>query len=782
MTRTSTVKQILTALECVAIPGQCIALWVKEAQDDLAVRTKHRTGYFTDPEVLAKAALSYSGRSAGVYITVNPIRRRALDAKTKGWAWNRLSPYPGSPNNAIIFERRRLLVDIDPEPHDLKVSATDAEKRAADQKAKQVREYLAGLGWPEPLVIDSGNGVQMVWRIKLPVGDDGLVKRLLKALAVRFNDSTAKIDPAVSPAKQLMRLAGTMNCKGPNTTERPHRLARIVSAPAKMKLVSKELLEKAAVEDVYAPSASTPCVSAEFERMGRYIDKMTPAVRTNSDGSSKAILAAHAIVVGFDIAYDSEEAWALLKRYNARCRPPWKPHEYDDLRRKLAETDAWAMEHAADRGYLCQGVTRHYEPLPGPLFPMSIPDYGLMAKDTPELVLDKPSFPFAYALRLKAVWDAWQAHAQVPDVAVRAAHWGAKPPKNWRREYRKAFRTPGLKQLAERKKACDGTCPLRDAGIRHRHYYLPYHPCGILDDFRDTNGKFQPRENVPEKWLEHRRKGLVYYGYWPALVFGTSPKVGLNPRQVKLLMAVTRELTRIAKQPKGKMNAKSRVTRESDRADRAAVFKRAMVHNSAYTADKIVCPHLDKSQRYVGFCGNHRVHRGRGYRLHTWLTRSGHKRITFETAESLLTDFAVLAEKFDLIVVGRHHRLRRWYTLAQMHDMVETASGRKRLDELLLRVYGPEDFLTLWRYHFAQWLGFSWIPGTPCPCVEEQIPGHISSGDELRAWMKRYGVTQGRLAKKAGLARRTIIRGLNRDTNSSEFWEKINVAIRQLSH
>jgi hypothetical protein len=314
---------------------------------------------------------------------------------------------------------------------------------------------------------------------------------------------------------------------------------------------------------------------------------------------------------------------------------------------------------------------------------------------------------------------------------------------------------------------------------------LPYEPCGDLDEFKVDNNRLLFSGEAREKWQAWIRQGRIYHGYWLPLIFGTSPRVGLSPDQVRLLMAITRELTRVPKHT-GKPNEKGWIYNPkspSDRPDRAQIFKGSLVHNSAYTADKIVCAQLDKKKNYVGFCGNFREHHGRGYRPGTWLKRAGYEGLKNPKSNfvRLLSDIDVLSQKFDLIVVGRHHGRGRWYDLAQIREMCQPHVFWQQVDKLMLRIYAPEDFLTLWRYRFAEWLGFSWIPGAECPYLEEQIPGQISSGDELMAWMKRHRVTQDRLAEAAGLSRRTISRGLKREKNSTNFWNKINTAIPKLS-
>ena len=526
---------------CIAAPDQCIGLWVKEAQDGFNVRTHHRTGYFTDFKMLVRAALQYSGKSVGVYVTANAVARKALNEKTRRLAWNQVSPYGESPRDEIIYDRRRLLIDIDPAAKPKDVSATAEEKAAAVAKGRQVQAWLREQGWHEPLVIDSGNGVQLVYKIKLPVDDDGLVKRVLYALAARFDDDTAVIDKAVSSAKTLMRLPGTWNCKGKNTTERPHRLAHIISAPKTLKLVSGELLEKliaeAAPAPVPAPSPSVPAAEAtggfDMAQAKRYLDKMELAVRTNSDGSSKVILAARAIVVGFNVPWNSDAAWTLLKHYNARCKPPWNladKAQCQDLRRRLKEAHDYADAHSHTWGYLCRGQQRNYEPLEGPEFPLEILDWDWMAKDTSSIVLDNPPIPYANGLRVMACWQYERADILVPDVLVKLAHWGANPPQHWRKYYRQAMLAAKEKDKSLRRpKSCSEACILHGSKLRHRHYQLECAKAGLFDEFHNDNGKW-----VAEgpKWDQHFANGDVYRGYWPALIFGTAKPVGLTPMQV----------------------------------------------------------------------------------------------------------------------------------------------------------------------------------------------------------------------------------------------------------
>lgn len=159
-----------------------------------------------------------------VYYSLNPIQRNASRASTK-----------------TVLVRQWFLVDIDPvRPTD--VSATDAEKDAASEVMATLLGYLANLGWPMPVLIDSGNGFHLLYRINLPA--DKLVQQILKGclefLATRFDTSTAKIDRAVHDAPRIAKLPGTWSRKGIPTPERPYRLCRLIAIPKDLEIVPIE--------------------------------------------------------------------------------------------------------------------------------------------------------------------------------------------------------------------------------------------------------------------------------------------------------------------------------------------------------------------------------------------------------------------------------------------------------------------------------------------------------------------------------------------------------------
>jgi hypothetical protein len=154
----------------------------------------------------------------------------------------------GAAKNADIIGRRWVLIDCDSRHGDRPSDAT--ERGAAWRVSEAVRDDLAGRGWPEPAVIDSGNGIQLLYRCELDnspmVGQ--WIAGLLRNLSARHSDDHANVDIAVHNAGRLARLPGTFNRKGEPDPEsgRVHRLARVLSRPETFACVPADLLRDAA--------------------------------------------------------------------------------------------------------------------------------------------------------------------------------------------------------------------------------------------------------------------------------------------------------------------------------------------------------------------------------------------------------------------------------------------------------------------------------------------------------------------------------------------------------
>ena len=225
-------------------------------------RREHiESGYFdyehisAVPEAL-KRLLSFRG----VYVTVNPVNPDLLAR-----AVNRLRPAGRNPTTADtdIVRRRWLLIDCDPRRAS-GVSSSNAEHDFALAKAREIRNGLSSLGWPKPVLTDSGNGAQLMYRIDLPADAGELVRRVIGEIAKASSEQVA-IDTSVHNPARIWRLPGTMNCKGDSIPERPHRMAKLLEAPDNLQAVSEtQLLDVAAWDDTDSGYLGNSTTSSDF--------------------------------------------------------------------------------------------------------------------------------------------------------------------------------------------------------------------------------------------------------------------------------------------------------------------------------------------------------------------------------------------------------------------------------------------------------------------------------------------------------------------------------------
>lgn len=217
------------------------------------------SGYFDDFGMMEQECrrLSNSGVKA-VYFTINPCKPDLMAR-----ACNRTQEGAVSTTcDGEILKRTRLLIDCDP-VRPAGISSSDPQHVAAIERTRQIKDYLTGEGFPEPLFGDSGNGGHLVYGIDLPNDSESndLVKGFLESLAKRFTDSAIDVDLTVFNAARISKVYGTMTRKGDNTPLNPHRLSKIIETPDRLQIVPVELLRK--VGNV-APVASAPASEPDW--------------------------------------------------------------------------------------------------------------------------------------------------------------------------------------------------------------------------------------------------------------------------------------------------------------------------------------------------------------------------------------------------------------------------------------------------------------------------------------------------------------------------------------
>ena len=187
------------------------------------------SGYYTDHAKAAADIVKRDGKVPGIYVTLNPVDP-ALMARSANRLKERATD---TTSDRDVVRRRRLLIDVD-FGRPAGISATDGELNAAGRKAQQIKAYLEDeCGWPEGILVHSGNGAHLLYLIDLPNDDESrdLVKRVLVALAKKFDEGGVHVDTSVFNAARIVKVPGTMTCKGDNLPERPHRRSTLLTQP-----------------------------------------------------------------------------------------------------------------------------------------------------------------------------------------------------------------------------------------------------------------------------------------------------------------------------------------------------------------------------------------------------------------------------------------------------------------------------------------------------------------------------------------------------------------------
>lgn len=252
--------EIRRGLELLHEPGAVFEVRAVDVPSGRGGWTQTVAGWFNDFDKAAAAILSLDAeKPPGVYLTLNSCNP-ALLARSP----NKLQVKPKLTTSDQDIDRRRwLFIDIDPH-RPAGICATSEEKATAELLAGDIAEKLRGFGFPWPMVMDSGNGQYLLYRVDLPNDTDttATVKTFysgLNAIAGRIDTSGpyADIDSSVYNAARIARVPATWNRKGADTPDRPHRQA-VLTDPGE----PLEIVPIAAIEAVAALAPSPPSLSS----------------------------------------------------------------------------------------------------------------------------------------------------------------------------------------------------------------------------------------------------------------------------------------------------------------------------------------------------------------------------------------------------------------------------------------------------------------------------------------------------------------------------------------
>lgn len=127
----------------------------------------------------------------------------------------RLGRKDATTSDTDIIRRHWLPIDLDP-VRPSGVSSTNSEHDTALERARKISTWLAEQGFPDPIIADSGNRANLLYRIDLPNDDEatGLVRSCLTILDALYSDNVVTVDTANFNAARIWKLYGTTSRKG----------------------------------------------------------------------------------------------------------------------------------------------------------------------------------------------------------------------------------------------------------------------------------------------------------------------------------------------------------------------------------------------------------------------------------------------------------------------------------------------------------------------------------------------------------------------------------------
>ncbi len=134
------------------------------------------------------------------------------------------------------MHRTTIYIDFDP-VRESGTPSTDEQHKTAIEFAPFIETQLReGWGFPELMIVSSGNGAAIFGRIDLPP-DSPLVKRFLKVVKDKWGRADIEVDQKVANISRICRFIGTDNCKGGTG-----RQSKIISTPDTLEIIPEEKL------------------------------------------------------------------------------------------------------------------------------------------------------------------------------------------------------------------------------------------------------------------------------------------------------------------------------------------------------------------------------------------------------------------------------------------------------------------------------------------------------------------------------------------------------------
>lgn len=201
------------------------------------------SGYFNDADSLMAAfrELNVQGE-CNVYITLNSINPACYDRQQKN-TFCKNAKITTSDNDIIGYDW--LMIDLDPK-RPSGTSSTNEQIEKAKEYGSKIYQFMRNLGFSKPLFANSGNGVHLLYRIRLKNSDENrkLIELSLKTLNMLFASPEIDVDMKNFNQSRVCKLYGTKAQKGANSSDRPHRMSYIIGNPETIEVNDIKYLQK----------------------------------------------------------------------------------------------------------------------------------------------------------------------------------------------------------------------------------------------------------------------------------------------------------------------------------------------------------------------------------------------------------------------------------------------------------------------------------------------------------------------------------------------------------
>lgn len=202
------------------------------------------SGYFDNVDTFLGEFKKQNLKGANVYISLNEPNKACFAREQKN-CFLEAKKNISTTGDTDICGYDWLMIDLDPS-RPSKTSSSQEELDLAKALGNKIYQYMKGLGFNEPLMAFSGNGVHLLYRVYLKNSPENrnLMEKSLKALDYLFSSDGIEVDKKNFNPSRICKLYGSLAQKGTNDKERPHRMSCIIGNPSEIKVSDKSYLEK----------------------------------------------------------------------------------------------------------------------------------------------------------------------------------------------------------------------------------------------------------------------------------------------------------------------------------------------------------------------------------------------------------------------------------------------------------------------------------------------------------------------------------------------------------